>query len=76
MTRAPHLSHQNTSGNIYFELQTWLRRSGNGKAFMTPGVIFTNTDNVIPDVVWVSNERLAMLLDEEGYLTGVPEHLR
>lgn len=73
VTRAPHLSHQNTSGNIYFELQTWSRGSGNGKAFMTPGVIFTDTDNVIPDVVWVSNERLAMLLDEEGHLTGAPE---
>ena len=28
---------------------------------------------VIPDVVWVSNERLEQLLDEAGHLTGAPE---
>lgn len=30
-------------------------------------------DNVIPDVVWASNERLATLLDEAGHLTAAPE---
>lgn len=73
VTRAPHLKHQDASGNVYFELQTWSRASGKGKAFMTPGVLFTEADNVIPDVVWISNERLATLLDEEGHLTGAPE---
>jgi Uma2 family endonuclease len=28
---------------------------------------------VIPDVVWVSKERLAVLLDEAEHLTGAPE---
>jgi Uma2 family endonuclease len=28
---------------------------------------------VIPDVVWISNERLAELLDRAGHLTGAPE---
>lgn len=73
VTRAPHLNHQGASGNIYLELQTSSRESGTGKAFMTPGVIFTDTDNVIPDVVWVSNQRLVTLLDGEGHLTGAPE---
>jgi len=27
----------------------------------------------MPDVVWASNERLAVLLDEAGHLTGAPE---
>ena len=66
VTGAPHLKHQDASGNVYFKLQTWSRASGKGKAFMTPGVIFTEADNVIPDVVWIRNERLATLLDEEG----------
>lgn len=30
-------------------------------------------DNVIPDVVWASHERLATLLDEAGHLTAAPE---
>jgi Uma2 family endonuclease len=40
---------------------------------MTPGIIFSEADNVIPDVVWISQERLAALVDEEGHLTGAPE---
>ena len=26
--------------------------------------------NVVPDVVWISTERLAALMDEAGHLTG------
>ncbi|WP_442944837.1 Uma2 family endonuclease [Nostoc sp.] len=36
-------------------------------------MIFTDADNVIPDVVWISSKRLAQLLDEEGHLRGTPE---
>ncbi len=38
-----------------------------------PGVIFTPTDAVIPDVIWISNERLANGIDEAGHLTVAPE---
>jgi len=34
---------------------------------------FSESDNVIPDVVWASNERLERLLDEAGHLTAAPE---
>ena len=44
-----------------------------GEASITAGVVFTESDNVIPDVVWASKERLAVLLDEAGHLTGAPE---
>ncbi len=73
VTRAPHLNHQDAAGNIYFELQRWSRSSGAGKAFFTPGVIFDPEDNVQPDVLWISNEKLAVLLDDSGHLTGAPE---
>jgi Uma2 family endonuclease len=36
-------------------------------------VIFTPTDAVIPDVVWISKERLANGVDEAGHLTIAPE---
>ncbi len=44
-----------------------------GHAFQTPGVIFTPEDAVIPDVVWISRERLAQGVDEAGHLTVAPE---
>lgn len=73
VTRSPHWMHQETCGNIYSELQNWSRAKGLGRATINPGIIFTDADNVIPDVAWASNERLAILLDDAGHLTGAPE---
>lgn len=73
MTRAPHWKHQRACGRIFGELDNWSVSSGLGQASITPGVLFSESDNVIPDVVWASNERLAVLLDEAGHLTGAPE---
>lgn len=73
MTRAPHISHQRTCFNICQELESWSRSSSLGQAIINPGILFTESDNVIPDVVWASNERLAVLVDEAGHLTGAPE---
>jgi Uma2 family endonuclease len=73
VTRAPHLEHQDSSGCIYFELRAWSKVSKLGKAFLLPGIIFSDADNVIPDVIWISHDRLAQLQDEAGHLTGAPE---
>jgi Uma2 family endonuclease len=73
VTRAPHLRHQGVGGNIHFELEAWSRQTQLGKPFQTPGVIFTPTDAVIPDVVWISHGRLANGLDEAGHLVVAPE---
>ncbi|MBW4681874.1 MAG: Uma2 family endonuclease [Microcoleus vaginatus WJT46-NPBG5] len=73
VTRAPHWNHQLTCTNIGTELQIWSRETGLGKAAINPGIIFSDADNVIPDVVWASNERLAILLDDSGHLTAAPE---
>jgi Uma2 family endonuclease len=73
VTIAPHWRHQGSVGHICLELQIWSHSSGLGETRQTPGIIFTDTDNVIPDVVWISNERLAQLLDDEGHLRGAPE---
>lgn len=73
MTRAPHWKHQATCLNIGMGLKAWSLASGLGEVTINPGVLFTESDNVIPDVVWASNERLAVLLDQAGHLTGAPE---
>ncbi|KGF73278.1 hypothetical protein DO97_20805 [Neosynechococcus sphagnicola sy1] len=73
VTRAPHIRHQDAGGNLYFELGRWSRQTQFGKPFQTPGVIFTPTDAVIPDVVWISQERLAHGIDQAGHLTVAPE---
>ncbi|MGD1855617.1 MAG: Uma2 family endonuclease [Leptolyngbyaceae cyanobacterium] len=73
MSRAPHVDHQDVAGAIYSELRSWSKQSGTGRAAFAPGVIFSSTDAVIPDVVWISNARANLLLDESGHFTGAPE---
>ena len=73
VTRSPHWNHQRTIDNICLELNIWSRSSNLGEARSTPGIVFSDTDNVEPDLVWISNERLKSLLDESGHLTGAPE---
>ena len=38
-----------------------------------PGLIFADDDDVAPDVVWISRERLAGTLDQTGHLHTAPE---
>lgn len=51
----------------------WSEETNQGQPILTPGLIFSDADNVIPDVVWVSHQRLTAIVDEEGHLTGAPE---
>jgi Uma2 family endonuclease len=73
MTRAPHWKHQNTEGQIYLALQNWSLKTKLGRAIINPGIIFSDNDNVIPDVVWISKERLEISVDESGHFTTAPE---
>jgi Uma2 family endonuclease len=73
VTRAPHIRHQGAAGKIHVRLETWSETSGLGSAFQAPGVIFSPTDAVIPDVIWISTDRLAQGLDDAGHITIAPE---
>ncbi len=73
VTRAPHWRHQEVCSNLIAELRNWSRRSGRGRVAGAPGVIFSDTDHVIPDVAWISQERLDAGLDPSGHLILAPE---
>jgi Uma2 family endonuclease len=73
MTRAPHIRHQGAASKINTRLEVWSEETGLGQAFQTPGVILTPTDAVIPDVIWVSRDRLANGIDDAGHLTVAPD---
>ena len=73
VTRSPHRRHQQVGGKIFRELDIWSEASGLGEAIPSPGIIFSEADSVIPDVVWVSKERLAEIEDEAGHLNSAPE---
>ena len=44
-----------------------------GESVPSAGIDFSDADNVIPDVVWISRERLLSGLDASGHLTIAPE---
>lgn len=73
VTRAPHIRHQRAASIIHLELENWSRQTKLGTPFEAPGVIFTPTDAVIPDVVWISQERLDSGVDQSGHLIVAPE---
>jgi Uma2 family endonuclease len=73
VTRAPHWKHQKAGGRIYSALDGWSLETQLGETSFGPGLIFSDADNVIPDVVWISKERLATGLDESGHLLVAPE---
>ncbi len=73
MTRAPHWKHQKVIVKVSSILDTWSDTTQLGETVATPGVIFNDADNVIPDVVWISCDRLAAGVDDEGHFTIAPE---
>jgi Uma2 family endonuclease len=70
----PHYwSHQLVCGKIVAALMGWDEQANIGVPNMAPGLIFSPYDDVAPDVVWISNERLAMALGQDGHLHDAPE---
>ena len=72
MSKQPHWHHQTTCGNAYFKLKVWNEIHGKGFATIAPGIIFDDDDDVAPDVVWISKERMALAWNK-GKLTAAPE---
>jgi Uma2 family endonuclease len=73
VTRTPHRKHQQVCTKIAAQLELWSTTNPLGQVIITPGIIFSDSDNVIPDVVWVSQQRLEQIEDEAGHLTAAPE---
>ncbi|WOB43916.1 Uma2 family endonuclease [Thermoleptolyngbya oregonensis NK1-22] len=73
VTDAPHIRHQGAANRISTRLEVWSDETGLGHAYQTPGLVFTPTDAVIPDVVWASHQRLAAGIDQAGHFIIAPE---
>jgi Uma2 family endonuclease len=61
VTRSPHIEHQFVVGAVHSELRQWSSQSQLGMAAISPGIIFTEADAVIPDVIWISHDRVKAL---------------
>jgi Uma2 family endonuclease len=73
VSKQPHFYHQGVCLNAGLVLGNWNNESGAGAVSPAPGIIFSEGDDVAPDLIWISNSRLATVLGPEGHLHGAPE---
>src|SRR5262249_55131382 len=73
VSKQPHWHHQAACLQIAALLNNWSKQVGNGRANIAPGIIFDEDEDVRPDAVWVSKERLAAGLAEDGKLHSAPD---
>ncbi|WP_129671634.1 Uma2 family endonuclease [Candidatus Chloroploca sp. Khr17] len=72
-TTQSHTRHQIACTRLATELNNWSQPTGVGIAIGAPGLVYADNEAVAPDVVWVSHQRLAELLGDDGKLHGSPE---
>lgn len=70
VSRAPGLPHQLVLNNLLFEVTTFLRNNPIGRVVPSPGVIFSNYDSVIPDVLVVANERWDEIVANDRFIAA------
>jgi Uma2 family endonuclease len=72
VSRAPGIPHQRIVHNLQMALGTYLARNPIGLLVPGPGVIFSEMSGVIPDLVFVSQERQPEIAAGER-VTGAPD---
>src|SRR5437660_11750932 len=73
VAKQPDWQHQLVAFRLGFLLEVWNEQSQAGFVNLTPGVIFTDDTNVVPDLIWISQERLKTALHKDGKLHNAPE---
>jgi Uma2 family endonuclease len=74
VSKAPGWDHQAVVANLLTALRAWTDTPA-GRVNIGIGVIYADDDSVIPDLVWISAERLAHGLDAAGHLSQVGPEL-
>jgi Uma2 family endonuclease len=73
VSKQPDMQHQIVCSRLITLLNMWSMSSGTGEAIGEPGLVFADDDDVVPDVVWISDERFATTLQEDGKFHTCPE---
>lgn len=72
VSKQPAWAHQDFIVQLGGSLNAWNRQAKLGRVATAPGLIFADDEDVAPDLVWISRERLARYL-RGGKLHGPPE---
>ena len=72
VSKQPHLHHQIVCGKVVTILQQWCDQAQTGIPIFEPRIIFTDDNDMVPDVVWISYDRLTTALKKDGKLQSCP----
>ena len=67
VSTAPGLPHQFALQNLQVALVNFLRKNPIGRVVSAAGAVFSNFDAVIPDLVFVSNERWTQIVANDRF---------
>ncbi len=73
VSKQPDWQHQLVCVRLVALLENWCEQTHAGMVNFAPGIIFTDDNNVVPDVVWISQGRLKTALHADGKLHISPE---
>ena len=74
VSKAPRFIHQLLATRLIVEFSKCLEKNPSGEIIATPGLIFSEFDGVIPDLIYISHSRIKEILDEEDEkFYGAPE---
>ena len=72
VSRAPSLSHQQIVFKLMLVIGNFLQETPIGMIWPGPGVIFSDFSGVIPDIVYISNERREKIASGDR-IAGAPD---
>lgn len=74
VSTAPRYIHQLLVTRIIVHFSKYLEKNPIGEILSTPGLIFSDYDGVIPDLIFITHERRDEILNEtDGKFHGAPE---
>src|SRR3954447_16471731 len=73
VSKAPGLEHQYVCIVLGSSLHIWCVSDGRGRVYGGPGLVFAEDDDVIPDVIWITHDRLRIGRDASSHITVGPE---
>jgi Uma2 family endonuclease len=73
ISRSPTFEHQFVLVELVSRLRNWNGQTGLGIVLAGLGLVLSETDSVIPDLIWGNRERIAAALDATRHLGLAPE---
>lgn len=73
VSKQPSVNHHHPCTVLTAALYVWSTSVGHGFVYATAGLVFPDDDDVAPDLIWISQERLVAGRDTAGHITVGPE---